>query len=111
MIDPRQKKPTGQDLLDTRHQQWLYTLKTAKKKRNLQVIPIDNYFGKTAKELTERELEVLQLISFGRSTQEIADIVFLSEHTVKNHRKKMLERSNCGNMSELVRVAINENLL
>lgn len=110
-MDPRLKRPTPQDLMDTRHKEWLQSLKEAKRVRVSNVIPIQNYYGKTAKDLTERELEVLQLISFGNSTTQIADKIHLSEHTIKNHRKKMLERSNCGNMSELVRVAINENLL
>ncbi len=66
---------------------------------------------KTATFLSVREIEVLCLVSFGFSTKEIASKLFLSLHTVSNHRKNMLQRSRCGNFAELVRVAIMENLL
>ncbi len=68
-------------------------------------------FGKTATVLSERELEVLQLFSHGKSSDEIADKLNLSKHTITNHRKNMLCRSRCGNLSELVRIALKENLL
>ncbi|HEV2846510.1 MAG TPA: response regulator transcription factor, partial [Thermoanaerobaculia bacterium] len=41
--------------------------------------------------LTPRELEILHLIADGLSNQEIAERLFLSVHTVKNHIHKVLE--------------------
>jgi DNA-binding NarL/FixJ family response regulator len=41
--------------------------------------------------LTPRELEILHLIADGMSNQEIAERLFLSVHTVKNHIHKVLE--------------------
>ena len=112
MNDPRAKRPTTADLIDTRHQEWMRSLKVTKSNGQAKVIklPIIN-LGKTATVLSERELEVLQLVSFGCNSEEIADKLFLSKHTVTNHRKNMLSRSRCGNLAELVRVAIEENLL
>ena len=46
------------------------------------------------KELTPRELEVLQLIATGKSNREIADALFISERTVKNHVNSILRRLN-----------------
>lgn len=112
MNDPRAKRPTTQDLMDDRHVKWLGTLKNQEREFGLHVVSINRYAsGKTAMVLSERELEVLQLISFGLSSKDIADRLYLSTHTITNHRKNMLARSRCGNLSELVRVAINENLL
>jgi DNA-binding NarL/FixJ family response regulator len=111
MNDPRQKRPSTQDLMDERHVQWLRSLRTKMRPED-QVIQLDKYVsGKTAAVLSERELEVLQFVSFGLSTVEIADRMYLSKHTITNHRKNMLARSRCGNLAELVRVAIQENLL
>lgn len=112
MRDPRTKRPSTRDLLDTRHQEWLRSLKAHPDGVEPRIIQLDNYrSGKTASVLSERELEVLQMVSFGSSSKEIAEKLFLSTHTVTNHRKNMLNRSRCGNLAELVRVAINENLL
>jgi DNA-binding NarL/FixJ family response regulator len=43
-------------------------------------------------ELTERELEIFQLIARGRSNGEIADELFLSEATVKTHFTRILRK-------------------
>lgn len=95
-----------------RHQAWVESLATTKETSRGVVIkmPVPRW-GKTARGLSGREIEVLQLVSFGRTSKEIADELCLSAHTVVNHRKNMLTRSRCKNLAELVRVAIRENLL
>ena len=42
------------------------------------------------KELTEREMDVLRLIGAGKNNQEIAEILFISEKTVKTHLTNLL---------------------
>lgn len=97
---------------ETRHEQWLKSLKKPNRSTGPVVIKMTAYVaGKTATALSERELEVLQLISYGKSTREIANKLCLSIHTINNHRKNMLCRSRCGNFAELVQVAIKEGLL
>lgn len=45
-------------------------------------------------ELTPRELEVLRLIAAGASNREIAESLYISERTVKNHMTSILSRLN-----------------
>ncbi len=106
------QQPEGKKLREQRHGKWLKSLKVSKSNATEPIIiQMTVMPGKTATVLSDREIEVLQLISFGYSTREIARELFLSAHTITNHRKNMLARSMCGNFAELVRVAINENLL
>lgn len=73
--------------------------------------PIFSEMNKSATILSEREVEVLNLISFGHSNHEIACKLHLSIHTVNNHRKNMLARSRCANTAELVRLAMMEHVI
>ncbi|MFC6996195.1 LuxR C-terminal-related transcriptional regulator [Rufibacter roseus] len=52
--------------------------------------------------LTKRESEILQLVSAGKTSQEIAQQLNLSVHTVNTHRKNMLEKTKLKNTVELV---------
>lgn len=56
--------------------------------------------------LTEREREVLQLVAEGRTSQEIADQLFVSIKTVQTHRMHIMEKLNAHDRTELVRHAI-----
>ena len=53
-------------------------------------------------QLTPRELEILQMISEGYLTKEIADKLYVSILTVNKHRQNMLRKTNAGTISELV---------
>lgn len=55
--------------------------------------------------LTERELEVFQLIGTGTSTREISQRLNLSMKTVDAHRRHMREKLNLHSTSELIRYA------
>jgi DNA-binding NarL/FixJ family response regulator len=59
------------------------------------------------KELTPRELEVLQLIAMGKSNREIADTLFISERTVKNHVNSILRRLNLRDRTQAAILATN----
>lgn len=60
---------------------------------------------------TEREVEILRLISKGKSNTEIADSLFITVHTVKTHRRNMLRRLNASNTSQLLKIGFENNLL
>ncbi|WP_258236729.1 response regulator [Nocardioides campestrisoli] len=61
--------------------------------------------------LTERELEVLRLVAKGMNNREIAKQLFISENTVKNHVRNMLEKLQLHSRMEAVMYAVKEKLL
>lgn len=61
--------------------------------------------------LTDREYQILLHIAEGKSTKEIAQLLYRSEETIKSHRKKMLKKFNCANAAALVNYAFRHRLL
>ena len=61
--------------------------------------------------LTSRELEVLKLVAKGMSNREIADDLYISENTVKNHVRNILEKLHLHSRMEAVIYAVRERLL
>lgn len=56
-------------------------------------------------QLSERELEILQLVADGYNSKQIADKIFLSEFTVNTHRRNMLRKTNQPNVAALISMA------
>ncbi|MDA0912610.1 MAG: response regulator transcription factor [Bacteroidetes bacterium] len=56
--------------------------------------------------LTEREIEVLTLISEGLTNVQIADKLFLSNHTVNTHRKNIMQKLGVKNTASMVMFAV-----
>lgn len=61
--------------------------------------------------LTEREKEVLERVATGASNREIAGELGLSEHTVKNHLKNILQKLHLDNRVQLTRYAFEQGLV
>ena len=61
--------------------------------------------------LTERELEVLRLVAQGLNNREIAKQLFISENTVKNHVRNILEKLQLHSRMEAVMYAVREKIL
>src|SRR5262245_58377580 len=61
--------------------------------------------------LTDRELEVLKLVALGMSNREIAAELYISENTVKNHVRNILEKLHLHSRMEAVVYAVREKLL
>jgi DNA-binding NarL/FixJ family response regulator len=61
--------------------------------------------------LTDRELEVLGLVARGLNNREIAKQLFISENTVKNHVRNILEKLQLHSRMEAVMYAVREKLL
>ncbi len=61
--------------------------------------------------LTDRELEVLRLVATGLNNREVAKQLFISENTVKNHVRNILEKLQLHSRMEAVMYAVREKLL
>jgi two-component system NarL family response regulator len=61
--------------------------------------------------LTDRELQVLRLVARGSSNREIAKELFISDNTVKNHVRNILEKLQLHSRMEAVMYAVREKLL
>ena len=64
-----------------------------------------------ARDLTEREREILKLIVEGMSNKEIGDKLFISVRTVDTHRRNIMDKIEAKNTAELVRKAIEDKLI
>jgi DNA-binding NarL/FixJ family response regulator len=64
-----------------------------------------------APKLTDREMEVLRLVARGLGNREIAKELFISENTVKNHVRNILEKLQLHSRMEAVVYAVREKLL
>ena len=97
-----------------------YIMKNSSLKKVLEAIRIvakdGSYFDNaitttdiTSKEeivLSVREKEILRLIGDGKTSQEIADILFIGKSTVDTHRKNILKKMNIHGKTDLIRFAV-----
>lgn len=65
----------------------------------------------TGTRLTERELEVLRHVARGLNNKDIAKLLFISENTVKNHVRNILEKLQMHSRMEAVMYAVRTKLL
>ncbi|MEP2448890.1 MAG: response regulator transcription factor [Balneola sp.] len=56
-------------------------------------------------QLTDREVELIKLIGEELTMKEIADKIFLSEHTVKTHRKNIMAKLDVKNTAGMIKKA------
>ncbi len=62
-------------------------------------------------QLTSRQREILQLIAEGKSTKEIAELLYISVKTVETHRMQLMKRLDIHDVAGLVRYAIRMGLV
>lgn len=68
-------------------------------------------YDELAAQITQRELEILQLIALGLTSQDIATKLFISKNTVETHRKNMLAKLNVNNTAALLKIAYKKGLV
>jgi len=61
--------------------------------------------------LTPRELDVLRLVSRGRSNKEMAAAMFVSEETIKTHMKSLFQKLDVHDRAEAVAIALQRGLI
>jgi two-component system NarL family response regulator len=64
-----------------------------------------------APKLTDREMEVLRLVAQGMNNRDIARTLYISENTVKNHIRNILDKLGLHSRSEAVLYAVRESLI
>jgi two-component system NarL family response regulator len=62
-------------------------------------------------DLSKRERQVLNQLANGRSNKEIAQILYISEHTAKAHVKAIMAKLNADSRTEVISIAIKRGLL
>ena len=74
---------------------------------------VANLSGEPAPEtlLSEREIQVVQLVARGKTTKEIAAQLYVSTRTVETHRSRIMKKLGVANTAELIRVAAEKKLL
>jgi len=61
--------------------------------------------------LTKRELEIIKCLADGLSSLEMAEKLFISEHTVRTHRKNILKKTGVSGTSQLIKYAAEQQLI
>ncbi|MBS1688490.1 MAG: PAS domain-containing protein, partial [Bacteroidetes bacterium] len=74
-------------------------------------VDVKSYFGKKSDLLSKREKEVLYLLAEGKSSKEIADILYISKDTVNSHRKNLLRKTGSASTIELINKTIRDGLI
>ncbi|MDX6518702.1 MAG: hypothetical protein QOF50_1548 [Gaiellaceae bacterium] len=76
-----------------------------------EVIPFNNPLRELEQEPTNREVEVLQLISDGLVNREIGVRLFLSEETVKSHVRHLLAKLQARSRAHAVAVGLRRGII
>lgn len=76
----------------------------------------DYFRGKTSakntlQELSEREIEIIKCLSDGMNTKAISEALFISEHTVKTHRRNIMQKLRVKTSAELIKLAMERELI
>ena len=61
--------------------------------------------------LGQREIEIIHALADGLTSSQIGEKLFISEHTVKTHRKNILKKLDLHSSSELIQYALNKGII
>jgi DNA-binding NarL/FixJ family response regulator len=67
--------------------------------------------NESSRSLTSREIEIIQLLSEGYFTKEIATKLFISDKTVERHKTNILKKLQLRNTAQLVKVAVERGII
>jgi len=76
-----------------------------------QLLRHQDFVGPRPPCLTGREVEVLRHVAGGETSREIGETLFISENTVKNHIRNILDKLGLHSRNEAVLFALRENLI
>lgn len=86
---------------------------TSRRLKNLNrfLLGIEDNLRSKDEVFSQREREVLELLSEGKSSREIAEQLFITERTVESHRKNMINKGQVKNTVELIAFASSIGLI
>jgi DNA-binding NarL/FixJ family response regulator len=73
--------------------------------------PVERTVTQQVDQLTDREIEVLRHLSTGASNRDIAAALFISENTVRNHVRNILEKLHLSNRVQAAAYAVREGFI
>ena len=76
-----------------------------------QLLRHQDFAGARPPCLTGREVEVLRHVAAGETSREIGEVLFISENTVKNHIRNILDKLGLHSRNEAVLFALREHLI
>jgi len=76
-----------------------------------QLLRHQDFVGPRPPCLTGREVEVLRHVAAGETSREIGEVLFISENTVKNHIRNILDKLGLHSRNEAVLFALREHLI
>ncbi|MDH5397049.1 MAG: response regulator transcription factor [Cyclobacteriaceae bacterium] len=62
-------------------------------------------------DLSDREIQIMQLLSDGFTSEQIGEIIFASTHTINTYRKNLLLKFDAKNVTELIKKALKEGYI
>jgi DNA-binding NarL/FixJ family response regulator len=77
----------------------------------VQLLRHQEFLAPRKPKLTGREIEVLGHVAQGMTSKQIGRVLFISENTVKNHIRNILDKLGLHSRNEAVLYAIRENLI
>ncbi|MGO9139780.1 MAG: response regulator [Syntrophales bacterium] len=110
------KESTGIELIDA-----VRTVYAGRRyvSQKISDILIDDYVYHHAESLSDdpleclspREREILQLVAEGKSSAQIANIIFLSPKTVETYRSRLMQKLGIKNFADLIKFAVQKGLI
>jgi DNA-binding NarL/FixJ family response regulator len=94
-----------------RHSRRFEAVAARRSRGTADVISITSPLREAGQAPTQREIEVLQLISDGLVNREIGDRLFLSEETVKSHVRHLLAKLQARSRAHAVAVGFRRGLI
>ncbi len=76
-----------------------------------QLLRHQDFLAPRTPALTGREIEVLRHVARGMTSKQIGHVLFISENTVKNHVRNILDKLGLHSRNEAVLYAVRENLI
>ncbi|MDR6456930.1 DNA-binding NarL/FixJ family response regulator [Chryseobacterium vietnamense] len=76
-----------------------------------QIISLPSQTHLPVPRLTKREKQILQMVAQGKTSNVIAEELFLSPLTVDTHRKNLLQKFQAKNSTELINLALQQRLI